>query len=70
MGASPSDALVAARTLVALYPLDEWGHARVAQALTRCGRRLEARAYMSTARKALSSDGCRCRSRPRTTLCR
>jgi hypothetical protein len=32
------------------------GAMRVAQALTCCGRRLEARAYMSTARKALSSD--------------
>ena len=54
--ASPSDALVVARSLVALYPLDEWGHARVAQALMRCGRRLEASAYMSTAREALSND--------------
>jgi DNA-binding SARP family transcriptional activator/Flp pilus assembly protein TadD len=53
---SPSDALVMARSLVALHPLDEWGHARVAQALTRCGRRPEARAYMSTARKTLSID--------------
>jgi DNA-binding SARP family transcriptional activator/tetratricopeptide (TPR) repeat protein len=54
--ASPGDALVVARTLVALYPFDEWGHARVAQALTRCGRRHEAGAYLSTTREVLSND--------------
>jgi DNA-binding SARP family transcriptional activator/Flp pilus assembly protein TadD len=54
--ASPGDALIVARTLVALYPFDEWGHARVAQALTRCGRGLEADVYMSTARETLSND--------------
>jgi hypothetical protein len=45
-----------ARSLVARYPLDEWGHARVAQALKLDGRPSEARAYLETTRQALSLE--------------
>lgn len=51
--ASPSDALITARRLVALYPLDERGHAKVTQALSRCGRVSEGRAYEAAASEAL-----------------
>jgi tetratricopeptide (TPR) repeat protein len=46
--------LAAARSLVAAYPLDERGHARVAQALERNGRAAEAHAYIEDARQRLS----------------
>jgi len=50
------DALDMARNLVARYPLDEWGHARVAQALKHDGRPSEARAYLAATRQALSLE--------------
>jgi DNA-binding SARP family transcriptional activator len=53
---SPREALAAARDLVARYPLDEWGHGRVAQALTRAGRAAEARAYIESTRRALGLE--------------
>jgi DNA-binding SARP family transcriptional activator/TolB-like protein len=53
---SPREALAAARDLVARYPLDEWGHGRVAQALRRVGRGTEARDYVDATRRALSLE--------------
>jgi DNA-binding SARP family transcriptional activator len=43
---SPHDALAAARNLTVQHPHDEWGHARVAQALKRAGRIADACAYV------------------------
>lgn len=54
--ASPNDALIMARQLVALYPLDEWGHARVTQALNRCGHISEGRTYRATTGETLSLE--------------
>jgi hypothetical protein len=53
---SPCDALAAARSLVTRYLFDEWGHARVAQALKRTGRIPEARAYVEATRQTLSLE--------------
>jgi DNA-binding SARP family transcriptional activator/tetratricopeptide (TPR) repeat protein len=53
---SPGEALAAARQLVAHHPMDEWGHARVSQALERMGRGAEARTYFTTVRRALSLE--------------
>jgi len=52
--ARPKAALAAARRLVAHEPWNEWGHARVAQSLERCGRLAEATAYVAAARQSLS----------------
>jgi DNA-binding SARP family transcriptional activator/tetratricopeptide (TPR) repeat protein len=52
----PHDGLGMARSLVARYPLDEWGHARVAQALNQDGRPSEARTYLEATRQALSLE--------------
>ena len=54
--ARPNDALAAARRLVALEPWNEWGHARVAQLLERCGRTAEAAAYQVATRQTLSRE--------------
>jgi DNA-binding SARP family transcriptional activator/tetratricopeptide (TPR) repeat protein len=53
---SPAEALAAARQLVTQHPADEWGHARVSQALERVGRGAEARIYAEAARQALSRE--------------
>jgi DNA-binding SARP family transcriptional activator len=53
---SPRDALAAARNLITQHPYDEWGHARVAQALKRAGRAADARAYVETTRNALARE--------------
>ena len=53
---SPGEALAAARQLVAHHPMDEWGHARVSQALQRMGRGTEARTYFTTLRRSLSLE--------------
>ena len=52
----PEDALHAARRLVALEPLDVWGHARVAQLLRWCGREQESGAYLAAASERLRRD--------------
>jgi DNA-binding SARP family transcriptional activator len=53
---SPDDALASARHLVAQYPLDQWGHARVSQALERVGRAVDARTYIAGTQRALSLE--------------
>ena len=53
---SHDQALVAARYLVAQYPTDEWGHARISQALHRSGRQIEARTYLATTRNTLGLE--------------
>ena len=53
---SPDDALASARHLVAQYPLDQWGHARVSQALERVGRAVDARTYIAGTQQALSLE--------------
>lgn len=52
----PEEALSAARRLVAHEPWDEWGRARVAQSLERCGRLSEAAAYVAATRQSLSRE--------------
>jgi len=54
--ARPEDALAAARRLVAAEPWNEWGHARVAQLLGRCGRAADAVHYLANARQRLSRE--------------
>jgi DNA-binding SARP family transcriptional activator/tetratricopeptide (TPR) repeat protein len=53
---SPDDALASARHLVAQYPLDQWGHGRVSQALERVGRAIDARTYITETQRALSLE--------------
>jgi DNA-binding SARP family transcriptional activator len=52
----PAEALAAARELIADYPYDEWGHARVAQALRRAGRATDARDYVEKTRRTIARD--------------
>jgi DNA-binding SARP family transcriptional activator len=54
--AHPEEALSAARRLVAHEPWNEWGHARVAQLLERCGRLAQAAAYVTATRQSLSHE--------------
>lgn len=54
--AHPEAALAAARRLVAVEPWNEWGHARVAQLLERCGRSAEATDYRARTLRSLTLE--------------